>query len=429
MDLFEVFEKPEVKAGVLNVSVKILDVEQLFLSCFPATSIHEKQKLIEMMGSGKLMCSLCDAIATFGQPIDFFGVIVPQLQIACRDAPTLFQGRSLPLLRSGVSSVVKLTRRQIRALSSMAFLGLMPPVAPGYGSMDWVSLFFNGHNRTAVERLKCQLQYFSAAFQWSDDVLDEVVTFERRCCAGSTPCFNTIASPLFDGEYRSLVVVDAASRMEDFTDATAHVDFANKQLHIGCIIPSCTQEEVMFSVRPELFVALPLFECLKDDEVACVYNTKRLSEYKGYGGTFSFSGPCADDSIQDTIIIDAIVNRWESQFSPDGIQRDLQKAFMGFVGHSVIATGHWGCGIFRGDKCLKFLQQAIAARQSKSVLRYSTFGNVVDQELLESVAGALAAARTPVGEIVRWMGEFEPTDTNRFAEFVMEMVEKIPKQQ
>ena len=34
----------------------------------------------------------------------------------------------------------------------------------------------------------------------------------------------------------------------------AFVDFANQDLHIHCVIPSATQEEVLFSCCPEAFV-------------------------------------------------------------------------------------------------------------------------------------------------------------------------------
>ena len=42
-----------------------------------------------------------------------------------------------------------------------------------------------------------------------------------------------------------------------------------------------------------------------------------------------------------------------------------------------ISTGNWGCGIFKGDYVLKFLQQVMAANLVKKQLDYSTFG---DQE-------------------------------------------------
>ena len=38
-----------------------------------------------------------------------------------------------------------------------------------------------------------------------------------------------------------------------------------------------------------------------------------------------------------------------------------------------ISTGNWGCGMFKGDFVLKFLQQLMAASEAKKNLDYSTF--------------------------------------------------------
>ena len=53
--------------------------------------------------------------------------------------------------------------------------------------------------------------------------------------------------------------ITADKRIED-SEASAHVDFANAKIHIGCIIASATQEEVLFSLRPELLVCFVLIK-------------------------------------------------------------------------------------------------------------------------------------------------------------------------
>jgi poly(ADP-ribose) glycohydrolase len=48
-----------------------------------------------------------------------------------------------------------------------------------------------------------------------------------------------------------------------------------------------------------------------------------------------------------------------------------------------IATGNWGCGIFKGDKILKFLIQLIAiSASSRSGMVYHTFGDPNLQQVL-----------------------------------------------
>ena len=70
----------------------------------------------------------------------------------------------------------------------------------------------------------------------------------------------------------------------------------------------------------------------------------------------------------------------QEQYCATSIQRELTKATIGFqcldsgfhLPH-IIASGNWGCGVFRGNVILKFLLQWIAASRAKRVLHYHTF--------------------------------------------------------
>jgi hypothetical protein len=183
-----------------------------------------------------------------------------------------------------------------------------------------------------------------------------------------------------------------AQFLEDFPEATTHVDFANKSLMIHRIIPSATQEEIMFSVRPECFIALPLFNTLREHEAVIIRNARIYETYRGYADSFTFSNfepsllldhaspsstieaarktsggkiPCPE-----VIAIDAHVNlsgNPRRQFTNEFSIRDLDKTWIGFQGvaesqqERVIGTGPFGCGAFNGNVFLKFLQQLMAA--------------------------------------------------------------------
>jgi len=101
------------------------------------------------------------------------------------------------------------------------------------------------------------------------------------------------------------------------------------------------------------------------------------------------------------------------QFERTQIDRELTKAFAGFVGASkpiatgmIIASsllfasspllllcsflqfgyftiGNWGCGIFQGDAQLKLLIQLAAASEADVPLRYFTFGNEWQAKMFE----------------------------------------------
>jgi len=55
------------------------------------------------------------------------------------------------------------------------------------------------------------------------------------------------------------------------------------------------------------------------------------------------------------------------QYSEAGIFRELNKAYVAFMSEqetpSPVATGNWGCGVFKGDAPLKAIIQLIAASQ------------------------------------------------------------------
>jgi hypothetical protein len=67
--------------------------------------------------------------------------------------------------------------------------------------------------------------------------------------------------------------ISSEKSIED-TDAYYQVDFANKYLHIHQIIPSCTQEEVMFSVRPECYLGIIICDVMLDHEAIIISGAK-----------------------------------------------------------------------------------------------------------------------------------------------------------
>ena len=64
------------------------------------------------------------------------------------------------------------------------------------------------------------------------------------------------------------------------------------------------------------------------------------------------------------------------QFSAADVMRDVQKAVAAFWGLERVSTGKWGCGQFRGNGYLKFLQQLLAATHAGVLhLAFTTYHN------------------------------------------------------
>lgn len=64
-----------------------------------------------------------------------------------------------------------------------------------------------------------------------------------------------------------------------------------------------------------------------------------------------------------------------------------------------VATGNWGCGVFKGDVQLKSLLQLIAATETGRDLAYFTFGEVELRDTIASIHKFLVDNDVTVGKL------------------------------
>ncbi len=327
---------------------------------------------------------------------DFFRDTLPRLRAWALDR----HGHGpLDTLRTGEASRVALSQRHARHLLACAFfLGTLD--SRKAGSLSLTSLY-RSPQPPSVERIVCLLAYFHVA----DEVSDEpTITYARhRLDASSAPRWEALDTPLAAAKVRL-----HTGRMED-PDAEVFFDFANRDLHIHSIIPSLTQEEVLFSTCPELFPALLVCERMDDDEVIVLDGARRICEYAGYLRSFRFTGYRDDRRVQEVLAADAV---FYSHFSAACVERDLNKVWLGFTScrGKTVSTGHWGCGVFGGNRVAKFLQQCCAAVVADVSLEYSTFGDDDTASALQWLLAKLGAARATVGAVVRAMRGYDGAD-------------------
>jgi poly(ADP-ribose) glycohydrolase len=206
----------------------------------------------------------------------------------------------------------------------------------------------------------CKLSYFWQA----DTPSDKPIIFERYVIE-NPPDWQNDTTPI------QLDSVELVTDVMEKCTGKGFVDFANMDLHIGTIISSMTQEEVLFSCCPELFIGILFVERFRDDEIMIIKDARRFSNYSGYGLTFQWTGIPEEKRYHDIVVIDACMG---GQYYKRELLRDLNKAWYSFEKcGGTISTGHWGCGAFGGNKTLKFLQQLIAATKSNTKLYYSTY--------------------------------------------------------
>ncbi len=162
------------------------------------------------------------------------------------------------------------------------------------------------------------------------------------------------------------------------------VDFANMDFQTGQIIPSATQEEILFSTRPEMFIAMFICQRIYANEIIIISGAHKLFEYEGYSNTFKFIK--IDENIyqnyknnlnENVLALDATMM---DHYYYNSVVQDISKFYTACNYCSKkykmpgISTGSWGCGAFGCDRAHKFLQQLICAKANNVKLSFSTFG-------------------------------------------------------
>ncbi|CAF2970454.1 unnamed protein product [Rotaria sp. Silwood2] len=280
---------------------------------------------------------------------DFYNDLLPTIAKWASDHT---QAKSIEPLQAGKTATIVYTAAQARYILANAFF---LNTIPGYGNIDLNELYNSLSNDLAIERIRCLIEYFRLSSQQNDDRL---ISIERYSYDHELPDWSK-QNILIESSKINLIT----NRMEDDNEAQGFVDFANKHIHIHSIIPSATQEEVLFSCCPEAFLSILVCDTLQDNEIVILRGCKRFIDYTGYADTFCYKGHYHEQNptyIQDILVLDAC---YSSHFTRNNIDRDLGKAWAAFEKSKdeIIVTGKWGCGVFGGDLTFKFLQQICAA--------------------------------------------------------------------
>lgn len=268
-------------------------------------------------------------------------------------------------------------------------------------------IYFGGS--MCVERVVCLLAYFYLNAYM--DVEERMIEYERVSC-----------EPVdwFELEDKIEVNVEVTDNAMEACSHDMFVDFANRFIHIHQIIPSLTQEEVLFTVCPEAYISIALFETILDNEAVIIRNVMRFCDYTGYLRTFRFTNMLSPVEPFDILVIDATIS---SQYSDKMLKRDMLKAYMGFKHGKVISTGHWGCGVFGGCKQLKFLQQVCAAALAGSDLVYSTFRDAEMKSQFESYVELLKGKS--IKDVTRIMKLMPNVDRRDMHALVLEELQQL----
>eukprot|EP00928_Gymnodinium_smaydae_P029634 TRINITY_DN22265_c0_g1_i1.p1 TRINITY_DN22265_c0_g1~~TRINITY_DN22265_c0_g1_i1.p1 ORF type:complete len:488 (+),score=55.06 TRINITY_DN22265_c0_g1_i1:56-1465(+) len=222
---------------------------------------------------------------------------------------------------------------------------------------------------------------------------------------------------------RPLLSLEMAPPKVGFEQAPdlAHADFANMFIGGGVLSGGCVQEEIRFSICPELVISMLVCPCMLEEEAIQIIGAEQFSAYKGYAWSLRYNGDHVDNSgrMEDgsvnsaVLAMDALDLRGQdasllAQMRPENMLRDLNKSLAAFTpvdeaslrNHPVLATGNWGCGAFGGSAPLKALLQWASAAQCGRQLKYFPFDLDFGPELKQLCDKSVARGVT-VGALIR----------------------------
>jgi len=351
----------------------------------------------------------------------FFDHTLPGMVDVLISSPNILTS-PLPLLCAGTAHSITLSQHQVLVILVNAFFCTFPrrnAKAGGseffsYPAINFNTLYGTCYKRPEahLEKLKCLLSYFSKVV---GNYSSGLITFSRKVVpARGVPSWGHSSNTINKLHIASKGAIEVEGK------GMLQADFANKFVGGGVLRSGLVQEEIRFTVCPELLASMLFTEVLGDREVLVVVGVEQYSKYQGYADTFKFAGRYTDTVEKDSsgrrmtsvVAMDAIrfTNSYD-QFLMRNIDRELNKAFVAFQNRQVtslqaVATGNWGCGAFGGDPRLKLLLQLMAAAETGRDVVYFTFG---DSSLVRDggdMYNFLQREKVSVGELYRIIRSF-----------------------
>ncbi|CAN8315610.1 unnamed protein product [Cochlearia groenlandica] len=331
-----------------------------------------------------------------------------------------------------------------------------------------ISRFPSMGNCTKREnKIKCLINYFERVCRC---VPTGFVSFERKVLPLEYKS-HYVSYPKADYWAKSntplcSVEIHTSGAIEDQPGEALEVDFADEYFGGLTLSYDTLQEEVRFVINPELIAGMIFLPRMDANEAIEVVGVERFSRYTGYGPSFQYAGDYIDNKNFDSlrrrktrvIAIDALPNPGSSQFKPDALIREVNKAFSGYlhqckyqvhgsleiqleassswhnplssatmsqavetsqrqcIDHEEkigVATGNWGCGVFGGDPELKIMLQWLAVSQSgRPFMSYYTFGLQALQNV-NQVIERIASRELTVGDLWSKIAEYSSERLNR----------------
>ncbi|XP_067138347.1 poly(ADP-ribose) glycohydrolase-like isoform X1 [Centruroides vittatus] len=374
--------------------------------------------------------------------LEFFTHLLPAMILLALQLPVLCT-QPIPLLERRKNHKITLSQMQVGCLLANAFFCTFPrrntkhrkhtdPEYIWYPDINFNRLFIGtrkGIESKRAEKLKCILNYFQRI---TSEKPEGVITFHRIYHQESPEWSQS-------KEILRSMLVSSEGFIEKEGYGLLQVDFANKFVGGGVLGLGLVQEEIRFVLCPELILSRLFTERLDATEALLITGCEQFNKCTGYGNTFKWAGDFKDNTPHDNwkrkctkvVAIDALsFQTEEDQYKIDRIKRELNKAYTGFSESEfdtlpAIATGNWGCGVFRGNPCLKSLIQFMAASQAGRDMIYFTFGNRELQQDISQMYTFLKEKCNTVGDLWKLLEAYSTAYTLKNDDDTPELYEFI----
>lgn len=159
------------------------------------------------------------------------------------------------------------------------------------------TVFLSWYNRSGndnvdgvkINKIKCLFHYFERITSRENSELG-IITFSRFS-------INNLDFKSFENSVKEILrpTINENGTIEDSKNAL-QVDFANMYIGGGVLGSGCVQEEIRFTICPELIVSMLFMERMDDEECILIRGAERFSNYKGYAWSFEWSGDHKDET-------------------------------------------------------------------------------------------------------------------------------------
>lgn len=281
--------------------------------------------------------------ATQDETEQFVKITFPSIIDFALEIETYLPTDGISISEQQNEGTTEISRRLCCCIIACSFLCLFPEDNRGRGTklniINFTDYFRHLHLPSQRAKFKCVLHYFDRVMAEKNRLTGTLIFSRQVIKQEELPTLDTWLNCPAE---LCMVEVHPDGLIEDSSSHAVEVDFANRFIGGGVLSRGRVQEEIRFTVCPELMVSMLFMECMDNNEAILIQGYEQFSAVQGYAAGLKFVGDhvdkcevdergnqrtllCAIDAVSYKNICDPT-----AQFLDHCVLRDLNKAFTGF---------------------------------------------------------------------------------------------------